>query len=335
MNRFFSKSILLAMVLSSIPLLAADKIDETKTPWLKGVTLDKVPAYITPVLPMKFYLKNGEPIPKVVKEDEPLYVQVDSNIFFDDVPTKDRNYEIPNPAWEEAFPSINWKLINWEINKNVSCKSTTNLPLNCMIVVPVSPTKRGAIYCDAARKLSYDVIETGERTKTFANSSGAKDIEVKDITPPTCGLEITVEGGHTGSVFPIENPPDKFPLPKTADLVMQGPLFNGDNDYQEILSGYVLGPDMIAPDEQAAVYVERGDVVKLSVIGDDNYKLDKNKLKFGICSGAGGEPTPVCEENQPEYDLAGIKLPEKPYFYLDATDVEGNREVLFIPIKIK
>ena len=54
------------MVLSSIPLLAADKIDETKTPWLKGVTLDKVPAYITPVLPMKFYLKNGEPIPKVV-----------------------------------------------------------------------------------------------------------------------------------------------------------------------------------------------------------------------------------------------------------------------------
>ena len=71
MKQFLLKNILLAMVLCSMPLLAADKIDETKTPWLKGVTLDKVPNYITPVLPLKFYLKNGEKIPKVITEDEP------------------------------------------------------------------------------------------------------------------------------------------------------------------------------------------------------------------------------------------------------------------------
>ena len=70
MKRFFFVNILLAMLLSSGALLAADKIDESKTPWLKGVTLDKVPNYITPVFPMKFYLKNGEKVPDVIKEDE-------------------------------------------------------------------------------------------------------------------------------------------------------------------------------------------------------------------------------------------------------------------------
>ena len=340
MKKILLFNLLVTFAVSAMPLIAEEaasssKTDNSKTPWLEGVELEPVPKYITPVIPLKLYLKSGEKIPKVLTEDEPIEIQADSDIFFDNPPTKDRKMVIPNPEWE-GKPCVNWRIINWETNKTTKCLSTPGQSPNCMVVVPVTPTRKGALYCDVGRKMSYDT-ESGDRKKTFANSSGAKDVRVKDITPPTCGLEISVVNGSSGSIYPVENPPNHFPLPKTADLVIKGSLFNkgNDPDYEEVVSGVVLGLDMIAPEEQGTITVGRGDVIKITVTGSDNYKLDTNKVKYGICAGAGGEPTPVCQENQPEYDLAGIKLPQNPYFYLDASDTTGNREVLFVPIKVK
>ena len=91
---------------------------------------------------------------------------------------------------------------------------------------------------------------------------------------------------------------------------------------------------MIATEEKFSMTVHKDDIVSIEVIGQDNYKLNTDKIKYGICSGAGGEPTPVCQENQPEYDFSKLKIPEKPYFFLDAYDMAGNREVLFVPINI-
>jgi hypothetical protein len=336
MKKFLFVTIFTAFILSSGSLFASDtnpNFDLTKTPWLEGVDLESVPKYITPVIPMVINLQSGEEFPKVITEDEPIYLLADSDIFFDNPPTKDRDMEIPNPAWESKC-DVSWRIIDWEINKSVTCTSNIyELDSNTMEVIPVQPTSKGAIVCFVGREMSYDLEETGRRKHCFANSSVSRRVKVKDITPPTCGLQISVEGS-SATVYPVENPPNLFPLPKTADLIVKGGLVNGNSDYEEVVSGVVLGPDMIAPEETFAIPVTRGAVVKLTVIGEDNYKLDTNKLKYGICAGAGGEPTPVCQENQPEYDLAAIKLPQKPYFYLDATDMEGNREVLFIPIKI-
>lgn len=310
------------------------KVDVEKTPWLKGVTIEMIPSYVTPVIPMKLYLENGEAIPKVITEDEPIVVQADSNIFFDDAPTRDRNFEIPNPRWMSK-PSVHWQIIDWESNSSITCSSTVNLARNQMVVVPVSPSSKGALTCHVGRRMRYDDVQSGRPKECYANSSKGHNLKIKDITPPTCGLEITVKEGPTGFIYPSENPPNHFPLPKTADLNIKGALFSGDPEYEQIVSGYVLGPDMVAPAEFATAQIAWNDKVIVTVIGDDNYKLNKDKLRYGICNGAGGEPVPVCQENQPEYDFSRIRLPESPYFYLDATDMAGNREVLYIPIYIK
>ena len=262
-------SLILAATAFSMPLQAAETANETNTekaPWLKGVTIEMVPSHITPVIPMKLYLENGEQIPKELTEDEPITIQADSDIFFDEAPTKDRDMEIPNPLWD---PSVNWQIIDWETNKNTTCSDTPDLAPNVMVVIPVIPTNRGALTCFAGRRMGYDDVQTGRRTNTFANSSAAKDVKIKDITPPTCGLEITVVEGPSGSIYPVENPPNHYPLPKTADLIMTGSIFNGDPDFQDIESGFVLGPDMIAPEEKATINIAQDSVIKLVVIGQD------------------------------------------------------------------
>jgi hypothetical protein len=39
--------------------------------------------------------------------------------------------------------------------------------------------------------------------------------------------------------------------------------------------------------------------------------------------------------NAPELNLADLKIPENAHFYVDATDVAGNRQVLFVPLKVQ
>ena len=327
----------IAAAIVSASLYAGDsepaKTDDP-TPWLLGgVSVPVKPTHITPVLPMKIYRENGQEIGRELTEDEPLVLRADSSIFFDDAPATDNGVEIPNPVWVNP-PTIGWRLIDWEKNKNAVCKSSEDLAFNEMLVVPTTPTKKGALTCSSGRMMKYDDVESGKPKSTYANSSIARDVVVKDITPPTCGLEISIKDGSAGTICPQENPPDHFPLPKTADVVTTGSLFNEDAETPNVVSGFVLGPDMVMSAEMA-VTVSRSDVVKLSVIGDDNYKLNTAKLKYGICNGSGGEPTPICEENQPEYKLEEVNLTDNSFFYLDAVDEAGNREVLFVPIKLK
>lgn len=312
----------------------SEDIDLSKTPWLKGVSIGMRPTEITPVIPMKLMQPDGTPIPSEITEDEPILLHADTAIFDETPPSQDNGVEIPNPTWEEKA-SINWQLIDWEVNRNTTCPSNSEYPINQMLVVPSSPTARGAITCNVGRLMRYDDYESGRSRTTFANSSVAKDIKVKDITPPTCGLQIAVKEGSTGSVYPTENPPDHFPLPKPADINVTGSLFGCDPESVNVIPGFVLGPDMIVTQDQAAVNLSRDSVVVLSVIGDDNYKINPDKTQFGVCNGAGGEPTPVCEPNQEEYDFSNINIPENPHFYLTTTDMAGNRSVLFIPIVFK
>ncbi|HNX75153.1 MAG TPA: hypothetical protein PLM07_03825 [Candidatus Rifleibacterium sp.] len=304
-----------------------------KTPWLKGVEISPYPVDISPVIPLKIYAENSEPIPATMTEDVPLTVIAETSVFDEAPPAEYKGQAIPNPRWEEN-PAISWFFIDWEKNKNHMASVSEPLAANQMVIIPTTPTGKGAITCHIARKMRYDLEEPGRTKSTYANSSGAKDVRVLDITPPLCGLEISIENGPSGACWPVENPPDKYPLPKQADVYLSGALFNAA-DQDILIPGLELGSNMVVAAEQGSLNVSPKDKLHIKVIGGDNYKLDNAKLKFGLCNGAGGEPAPASPVNEEILDLGKLKLPETPFLYLDATDVAGNRQVMFIPVKIK
>ncbi|EKD81373.1 MAG: hypothetical protein ACD_39C01839G0004 [uncultured bacterium] len=304
-----------------------------KTPWLKGVELSPYPTDLTPTLPLAIYLENGEAIPATVTEDIPIVLVADTAIFDNDPPTHANDQEIPNPRWD-ASTAVSWYFVDWEKNKNFNASTTQGLAANQMVVIPTTPTGKGSVTCHMARRLRYDAPEPGRSKVSYANSSGARDVRVIDITPPLCGLEINVENGKSGSFWPVEFPADKYPLPKTANVYFGGNLFDAV-DKEIVVEGLELGANMVVNAEQVAVNVAADAKLTIKVIGGDNYKLDNAKVKFGICTAAGGEPIPVGPINEETIDLASLEIPENPYVYIDATDTTGNRQVMFVPLKVK
>lgn len=331
-----SRSLLLVLffALVSVVLPAQEKASTDEAPWLKGVEISPVPKDISPVIPLKIYGGDGSPIPATMTEDVPITVMCDSTIFDPDPPVEYKGQEIPNPLWV-ANPTVSWYFIDWEKNKNHMASTTHEVALNQMVIMPVNPTGKGAITCYIGRKMRYDLPEPGRTKTVFANSSGAKDVRVLDITPPTCGLEISVKNGKSAAFWAVENPPHKFPLPKLADVCLSGGLVNPDPEEISMVQGLELGNNMIVNSDNGAINLPADAELTIKVIGGDNYKLDTAKLKYGICNGAGGEPAPVGPVNAPELNLADLEIPENAHFYVDATDMAGNRQVLFVPLKIK
>jgi len=330
-KHIFILSIVIVLLFQIISASAKDN----NPPWLAGVTTSPHHSKLSPVVPMKITLSDGNPIPATLTEDIPISVVAETSLFNPEPPTKAGNTEIPNPVWMHPV-SISWYFVDWEKNKNNRASSSQAHAINEMVITPLSPTGKAAITCYASRKMRYDLPEPGKTEGSFANSSVAKDVRVLDITPPTCGLEITVENGQSGAFWVTESPPNKYPPPKLADVSFTGALAN-ESDPTAIIpvQGIELGENMIIQPDQAAIHVPANSVLILRVNGEDNYKLDNNKLKYGICDGAGGNPVPIGEVNPDKLDLSKVKLAEKTYLYVDASDTAGNREVLFVPLIVK
>lgn len=306
-----------------------------ETPWLKGVTIGPKPLDLSPVLPLKIYLENGETIPATLTEDIPITVVADTTIFDPEPPTEYKGTPIPNPVWAKNA-AISWFFIDWETNKNTPARSEQELALNQMVITPLNPTGKGAITCHIGRQMRYDSDEPGKTKGTFVNASVAKDVRVLDITPPTCGLEVSIKDGGIGLIQVVENPPNHYPLPKMADVMLSGELANpAAPDEAIVLQGLELGAGMVVPAESGAVTVPASSVLMLRMVGEDNYRLNKEKLRFGISSGGSGEPSPISEVNAAEIDLAKIKVPADAHLFVDAYDMAGNRQVLFVPLIIK
>lgn len=304
-------------------------------PWLKGVTIGPHPKDLSPVLPLKIYDENGDVPPATMTEDVEVVFTADSKIFDDTPPTSYKGEEIANPRWMRP-PGVNWSFIDWEINKSTRATSRQGLAVNQMRVKPLKPTGRGNVTCHIGRRMKYDDPVAGHSKGTFVNSSGSSRVRVLDITPPTCGLEISVKDGKTGTFWTVENPPNEYPLPKHAQIFFSGSLcLLGARQDNIILSDYELGPDMVVTKKQAAVTVPANSILTLKVVGEDNYKLDNDKVRFGICDGAGGEPKVVGDVNPPDIDLSVQKLPKKPYLFVDASDMAGNRQTIFVPLIVK
>ncbi|MDN5279506.1 MAG: hypothetical protein PWR01_3471 [Clostridiales bacterium] len=336
MNRSLLITALLILVTSALsaeePAYGGFSAEEA--PWLKGVEISPIPKDISPVIPLKIYAENGEAVPATLTEDIPVTLLCESTIFDPEPPAEYKGQEIPNPRWE-TNPSPSWYFIDWEKNKNFMASTTHQVALNQMIVTPLMPTGKGAITCYIGRRMRYDLPEPGRTKVTYANSSGAKGVRVLDITPPTCGLEVSVKNGKSGIFWSVENPPNKYPLPKLADVYLSGGLVNQDPDEVLAVQALELGANMIVTPDQAAIHVNADSEINIKVVGGDNYKLDNAKLKYGICNGAGGEPAPVGPVNASEIKLSDINLPDEPYFYVDASDEAGNRQVIFVPLKVE
>ena len=334
-NRFELILTVIIVLFGCVTVFAQDNTVSSKdAPWLEGVTIGPHPQKISPVIPMKLYMDDGNSIPATLTEDIPVTLIAETSLFDKDTPAKSNGKEIPNPRWIRK-PAISWYFVDWEKNKNQLASCKENLAINQMIVTPLSPTGKGAITCFASRRMRYDLSTPGKTQVSFATSSKAKDVRVLDITPPTCGLKITVKNGGTGMFWVTENPPNKYP-PKLADVSFTGNLIDGIQPDEVVpIQGLELGENMVVSAEQAAISVAADSVLMIEVNGDDNYKLNLDKLKYGICDGAGGNPAPIGQVSPSEIKLAELKLPENPHLYIDASDMAGNRQVLFVPLKIK
>ena len=338
MNKKLFLVLLLGLFVNGVLLAQEDSnADEGETPWLTGnsANLPAKPQVSAPLLDMTIGDENGAKLPEEVTEDEPLTVSANSNIFFDDPPAKSiTGEEYSQAQWLEDKALPLWHVNDWSKEKTfLAPVIDQNLPVNQMVIIPTTPTDNGSVTCHSSRKMQY-ISEEGNTMTCFANSSAASMFKVKDITPPECGLEISIVNGQSGSLWPVENPPNHFPLPKTADICFRGELFNASEE-DRIVQGFELGNSMIISNEDGGIRLSKDAVIKIKVIGDDNFKLDTDKIKYGVCAGAGGEPTPVSPVNESEIDFSKFLIPENPYLYLDASDVAGNREIIFIPLDIQ
>lgn len=336
MNKKLLLILFLGLFVNGALFAQEESVADSETPWLTGDSgkLPIKPAISAPLLDMTIGDENGGKLPEEVTEDEPLTVSAISNIFFDDPPVKSiTGEEYYQAKWIDDEPVALWHVNDWSRKKSFLAPIVENLPSNQMVIIPTTPTDNGSVTCHSSRKMQY-IREEGNTITCFANSSSASMFKVKDITPPLCGLEISIVNGQSGSLWPVENPPNHFPLPKTADMCFSGELFNASEE-DKIVQGYELGNSMIIANEDGGIRLSKDSVIKVKVIGEDNYKLDTDKIKYGVCAGAGGEPTPVSPVNESEIDFSKFLIPENPYLYLDASDVAGNREIIFIPLDIQ
>lgn len=286
-----------------------------------------------PDVPLEIKMSDGSPIPMVISEDEPIELKIDSPIFDSEAPSKDNDIVLSSPQWTAKLPLISWYIVDYVTKKSVRAPSTPGLSPGYIVITPSTPTDKGVLGCFANRGMSY-YDDSGQLNKTFAQASRAVSIVVKDITPPTCGFYIKLSNGKSGSCWPVEFPKDKFPLPKTANVYAMGNAFDvADGDFIDA-PGIKLGTDMVL-DESFSIEVEKDTVMEVSVIGGDNYKLEKTKTFFGVCAGGGGEPAAVYEANVSPIDFSKFKIPQNPFLFVDATDAAGNRQTMFVPIKVK
>lgn len=312
-----------------------DENTDTDTPWLKGAEhMPLGPTVPAPLMDMSICGDDGA-IPTELTEDVPVTVTANSAIFYDEAPSVSTDgHEFSEPQWVDEKPVALWFFNDWTRKKTFMASTTEEIAGNQMVIIPTMPTEAGSITCHSSRQMQFYRESDGKLKKVFANSSAAAPVKVLDITPPTCGFEISVENGMSGQCWPVENPPDQYPLPKTADMCFSGALF-GASDEDRVVQGFELGSSMILSDDEA-ITLSSKDVIRVKVIGDDNFKLNSDKLKYGVCAGAGGgDPTPVSPENEETIDFSTFAIPEKPYLYLDATDVSGNRQVLYVPLNIQ
>jgi len=219
--------------------------------------------------------------------------------------------------------------------KSTVASVTETLPLNQMKIAPADPTHDGAVTVFVSRKMKY-ADAAGKVIYLHANGSVSAPSRVVDITPPLCGLVVSA-GGKKGSVWTVENPPNKFPLPKLGDVCANGELWSADGSSAEkIVSGIELNGKSKLPADQLAVHLPKAGEVSLELALQDNDKINDATVKYGLCELKGDAPRVLGTVSAPTFDPSKLDLPKKDvYLFVEACDVTGNKGALYIPVVFK
>ncbi len=304
-----------------------------KEPWLEGVTLPPVPEGPAPIYKIDFTLADGSPLPATLSEDVPVLMTAQSEIFGEKPPSSWKDQTLSNSAWTKQT-AIHWFFDDVAKNKSTLASCEEQLPANQMKVTPLDPCLKGAVTVFISRSFKYEVTP-GQFKTIFATGGKSVMLKVTDITPPTCGIEVTA-GGKKGMVWTVEAPANKYPLPKTAEVHFRGNLFTPPGtEVENQIPNVELGPNMVLAPEQCQMTLPKDGEISLKMVLEDNDKVDEKTLKYGICEVANGQPVPVGDYNVPTIKPASLKLPEKPYLFLEIKDMSGNHQVLCIPVSFK
>ena len=305
--------------------------EESVPEWLEGVELGIEPEIIAPFYPARILCPEGGRLPREIPEDTPILIQADSPIF-GEPPTEFRGEEIPNPVWMRDA-HLNWVITDHETRTSFGATTSMMLPANQMYVTIPEPSEAAAICVYMNRLLQYD-LPCGDSIETFAQSSIAFDVVVKDITPPTCGFALTTSRGN-GTVWPVENPVNS-PAPKLADVLFAGNIFCSNGEEREFsVDGIELGTEMVVPYEHGAIYVAANDEIAVELVLNDNYKLDEESIVFGISDAAGSSPNIIGEQNPQVIKLSEIELPQEPWLFIQAFDEAENEQLMYVRLIVE
>jgi hypothetical protein len=300
-----------------------------KAPWLKGVTIPPVPPRVSPVVPAFIFGPDGAGIPATLSEDIPVLFTVDSEVFAPKPPTEFKGEQLPNGVWD-GQPSVRWFSQDVGRKKSTLASCSEILPKNQMKIAPLDPCKRGAITVTLARRMKYEDTP-GHFRLTYVNSSRGAVVGVTDITPPTCGLEIK-GATRSGSFWSTEAPPNA-PPPKNGNAFLRGSFLTQDGkDLEVIVQGLDLGL-MVVPEAQATILLPKDEPVTIQLILQDNVKVDEKSVRFGISDGAAEEPVPVGTLNPEKVKLSDLPPTKNAFFFIEAKDTSGNKQVFYVPVK--
>lgn len=309
-------------------------VSTEKTPWLKGVNMAPVPEHPSPILPVQILQADGHPFPATMTEDVAVLFSINTDIFADKAPTAINGQAIANPEWT-GQAVVNWFFNDTSKNTSTIASSTETLPPNQMKVTPIDPTNTGAVTVFCSRGMKY-VDSTGKTINVYANGSVSAPSRVLDITPPMCGLAVTA-GGKKGSIWTVENPPNKFPLPKMGDVCVSGELWSAEGTASDkVIAGLALnGKTKVSP-EQLAIYLPKAGEVQVELALQDNDKINDTTVKYGLCELKGDVPRVLGNVSTPTIDPSKLDLPAKDvYLFVEAADMSGNKGALYIPVVFK
>ncbi len=310
----------------------ATDIDPAKTPWLEGVTISPVPAVPSPKVELELVAADGNPLPATLSEDVAITCTVHSPVFDAKPPADFEGQALTNGEWAGQC-SVNWFFDDVGKNKSTQASCSEPLPLNQMKVTPLDPTGHGAVTVFVSRPMRYE-YEPGKLRRIYVTGGKSHQAKVTDITPPCCGIELTV-GKHSATVWSVEEPPHKYPLPKTADVMGKGALLSHPPaDKEAQLSGIELGTNAVLPAEQLTIHLPKKGELKIQLAVTDNDQVDEKSLRFGFCEVMGDQIKVLGEESPAKLDLAKAGLPAKAWVFVEAKDMTGNLSRLVIPIQL-
>jgi hypothetical protein len=312
------------------PVAQEGQPDRSKTPWLEGVSIPPHPPLPSPTFPAEIMMPDGSGLPASLSEDVPFVVSVQSDIFGAAPPTEWAGKSYPKAAWA-GNPSVRWFLDDVSKNSSTLASAEEVLPMNQMKITPLQPMETGGVTVTIGRPLSFE-IAPGRVIKVFANASRSLTTKIGDITPPTCGLEISV-GGKTASIWTIETPPHQYPPPKTAAVYLKGSLWQGVQEGEEkAVATIELGKQMRLTKEQAQLVLPKTGDIKIQALVQDNFQLDEDSVKFGLGEWSGDAPVLTGEPNPATLNPDAVKIPAEPVLFVEARDKAGNLSILAVPV---